>query len=211
MKEQIDIKQNNKGFSLIELLVTMAISGVIVILTASLVMNGSKWYTGETAKSDMQNDIQTVNTKIQKSLMEATALTVKKESNVSYILTGQWDAVNGKWTDDSNQNGTARAIIFYENRIYITDKYYEVSDVIANKIPEGYEFSKYLDSVSITLKNDIATVEGGKNEIEGPVGVNIQYRMKKNKKTTSTDFDVSLRNSSSISQILVNGKNIIVK
>lgn len=212
MKHTNTKKLNNKGFTLVELLVVMAIMGVISILIISLVGNGLKMYTGETGKADVQNDIQMVNTKIQKTLMEATTLTIKNESsggkNILYVLTGDWKTetdmygndISG-WDTATNPNNTARAIIAYDKTVYIADKYYSPADVAAGNVSKGYAISTNItsDTFKASLKNEVTG--GSTKMIEGPVVVHVEYKMDKNKSTSRSSYDVTLRNSSNIAGV----------
>lgn len=207
MKAEQKRKVNNQGFTLVELLVAMAISGIIAILIGNLIINSSKWYAGETAKSDMQNELQNINTKLRNILQEATSLTIREENGVTYVLTGELDA-SKNWTMDSNPNGTARAIMVYKNRLYITDKYYTPTDVINEKISKGYLDSSYLKEGSFTVQLENTVVN---KETTAPLMVRVAYQMERNKKTTKTDYKVTLRNSATISTIHIGSQDITVK
>ncbi len=207
-KHDLEIQSNNKGFTLLELMISIAIVGVISFLVGSLMMNGSRWYTGESSKADIQNDIQTVNTKVQKALMEATAITVKEQNGVTYILTGEWyeDTASGTsgWVAESNPNSTARQIIAYKNKIYVTNTFYEPSAVIAGLVPKGYEVSSNLKEGTFkaeaiyTAFEDTAT---STLKLDSPVKVKISYSMTKRRKNSKTSYVVTLRNSGSLASI----------
>lgn len=214
MKRLNKTQLNNKGFSLIETLVVLAIMGVVAILVGGLMVTGSKMYAGETARADIQNDIQFVNTKIQKTLMEATSLVVMVDSGVQYVMTGELDGTN-EWTAESNPNGTAKAIIVYENHVYITDRYYApdvIKAVDTDSDLKGYEMTEYLEkgTFSVSLQNTIEG-SGSDTKTEAPVVVKIAYQMNKNNKTSKTSYEVALRNSDVIKNISINGQSIKVE
>ncbi len=79
---------NNRGFSLIELIVAMAIAGVVSILIASLMTNSSKWFSTESTKSILQNELQDVTEQLNTAFMEATGIRIEKDGEVTYIYTG---------------------------------------------------------------------------------------------------------------------------
>lgn len=196
-------KLNNKGFSMVELLVAMALAGIVAILVGSLMITSSKSYSVETARAELYNDIQFANTKLQKVLMEATTLHVETKESVTYVLTGEWDDAAGAWTSDSNPNGTAKAVIIYENHLYITDAYYTPDEVKAGNM-KGYEVIDVIDkdtTFSVMIKNQVLDYASGVYDIEGPVVVEVQYQVASQKQTSKSSFDVVLRNSDVITKV----------
>jgi hypothetical protein len=146
--------------------------------------------------------------------MEATVISVYKDSGVQYILTGEWDSDAGKWKESTNPNGTARAIIIYGGEddatasLYITDTYYEPGIVISGGISEGYKVSSNLKKDSFNAELEY-TAESGK--VTSDIVAKISYEMLKNNKTSRSNYKVTLRNSSSITQVVESGSAVMLK
>lgn len=229
-------KLDNQGFSLVELLVAMALVGVITLLLGAMMSNGSIWFAGETSKADLQNDIQTINTKIQKTLMEATVVSISEDaSGVQYILTGEWEAATetkaGSWKTETNPNGTARAIIVYKNKLYIADKYYTPTQVVDGSISKGYEVTSNLEegtfnavltydtedgdgnkkAVSVDISNIASAKVEALGEKHSEATMKISYGMLKNKRKSKSSYEVTLRNSSSFTKIEKTESAVLLK
>ena len=95
---------NNRGFSLIELIVAMAIAGVVSILIASLMTNSSKWFSTESTKSILQNELQDVTEQLNTAFMEATGIRIEKDGEVTYIYTGEYDDSLGNWKNTTGSS-----------------------------------------------------------------------------------------------------------
>ena len=63
-------KLNNKGFSLIELLVSIAIAGIVVVAAFSMVLYGMNRYAKSSKETKLQNEIQFVNNAISDAIKE---------------------------------------------------------------------------------------------------------------------------------------------
>ena len=61
---------NNKGFSLIELLVSIAIAGIVVVAAFSMVLYGMNRYAKSSKETKLQNEIQFVNNTISDAIKE---------------------------------------------------------------------------------------------------------------------------------------------
>ena len=107
---------NNRGFSLIELIVAMAIAGVVSILIASLMTNSSKWFSTESTKSILQNELQDVTEQLNTAFMEATGIRIEKDGEVTYIYTGEYDDSLGNW---KNPTGSERVIIRKGEKLWL--------------------------------------------------------------------------------------------
>lgn len=81
MKE--GIKLNNKGLTLIELLIALAISSIILAAVALLMSNGMKGYSKQTTTATLQDDANLAMNHITNAIMEA-----------NYIDLVRTDAVN---------------------------------------------------------------------------------------------------------------------
>lgn len=77
-------KKNNKGFSLMEVLVTLAIVGVVATLIAGIITQGSRFFRKEQNTIDLQNELQECSNKISDVLMGASSVEI---SNVGTTMT----------------------------------------------------------------------------------------------------------------------------
>lgn len=90
MKEIRLRKLNNKGLSLVEVLVALAIASIVATLIMSLVTSGSRFYRKQSNSIDLQNELQETSNKVADALMEATELYVSEQSGMLVIKTGDF-------------------------------------------------------------------------------------------------------------------------
>ena len=72
------MKEDNKGFSLVELLIAIAISGIVLTALVLLITQSVKSYGRQTALAQIQSDGDISLNQIQKNVMEANEIKVKK-------------------------------------------------------------------------------------------------------------------------------------
>ncbi len=108
----IDIIKNNKALTLIEIIVTMAILGIIIAFVFSFQSFETKIFNRTVTKSDLQSDVRTAADYIVSELRNATEISLSTPANPSnysriYISSNQI-AVNK--TDGSNAFRTEAVI-----------------------------------------------------------------------------------------------------
>lgn len=80
-------KLNNQGFSLVELLVALAISGIVIVMISLLIVNSSNLFNNENKNIDLQNEFQVVDGFLSETLMEAKTIDIKDNSDGDQTLT----------------------------------------------------------------------------------------------------------------------------
>ena len=77
------MKRNNKGFSLVELLIAMAVSSIVLTALVLLVAQSVKSYSKQTSLAQIQSDADVVLNQISKSILEADCIYIDKTD--SYV------------------------------------------------------------------------------------------------------------------------------
>lgn len=80
-------KLNNQGFSLVELLVALAISGIVIVMISLLIVNSSNLFNNENKNIDLQNEFQVVDGFLSETLMEAKTIDIVDNADGSQTLT----------------------------------------------------------------------------------------------------------------------------
>ena len=114
------MKKNNKGFSLVELMIALAISGIVMTALVLLVVQSVNGYGKQTALAQIQSDVDVSLNQISKNVLEADLIKLIKtdDGNIRCYL---------KKSDDANMWG------YYYNKAEKTLKeimpYLEKTDV----------------------------------------------------------------------------------
>lgn len=194
------LKQNKKGITLVEVLVTMAVAGVIVGMLGLFMTQGTRIFKRQTNIVDLTNESQIISGQLEQTLMEARAFVVKKDINGTYIYTGEVDESTGLW---KNPTGVERTIIIADGSIYISNSYCEA----AGDVNESNLISKYVDSFDITIaessKEYVRDDAGAIVETKyiNPIVVNIQYELTYEDTHKNSRMTIKLRNYISKCQI----------
>ena len=106
------MKKNNKGFSLVELMIALAISGIVMTALVLLVVQSVNGYGKQTALAQIQSDVDVSLNQISKNVLEADLIKLIKtdDGNIRCYL---------KKSDDANMWGyyynKAEKIVYYTN------------------------------------------------------------------------------------------------
>ena len=72
------MKKNNKGFSLVELMIALAISGIVMTALVLLVVQSVNGYGKQTALAQIQSDVDVSLNQISKNVLEADLIKLIK-------------------------------------------------------------------------------------------------------------------------------------
>lgn len=70
------MKDNNKGLSLVEIIVAIAIGSIVMTAVMLLVVQGVKSYRTQSTKASLQNDVNIALNQISDNIMEGTCLAI---------------------------------------------------------------------------------------------------------------------------------------
>lgn len=191
---------DNRGFTLVELMVAIAISGVVALLIGTLMYNASKWFSSESAKATIQNELQEVSEQLDASLMGAMAFTMETDGEVTYLYTGEIND-DGTWKNTSDAN---KVIIIKNGKMWVRTE--KPSNVDAQ--PAGYLITDKIDSFSINVNQITDKVDastGTQGYTTNPMSVNVKITLAMNQKKASLDKDIRIRNKLSEFTIKENG------
>lgn len=87
-----DIKKNNRGFSLIEVLVSTMIASIIILAIGGLLSIGTRIYASTNIETELQKESQIAMNQINDIMIKAVAykyMTVSPDVDVLYVKTGR--------------------------------------------------------------------------------------------------------------------------
>ena len=206
---------SNSGFSLIEVLITLAITGIIIIAVYSFINVGSNQYKSTKERTDLQQELTQINKLISEHIKESQEDIIRyyKANDGSYVI----------HTGVSNASVTYKMYVYNAstNSLYIYDEPTVVDEINATnsaaKITEDSvdnlisdNVTKFVVSfVSNSLDDDGNPVEAQKEVSTETVGaytltmyvpatdgtlVNIDSKIVVNKRTATSNETYSLRN-----------------
>lgn len=189
------LKENKKGISLVEIIVALAIAGIIVAMLGTVISQGTILFNRQNTIVDLANESQLVSGQIEQCLMEATGITIYHDSanGCEYIYTGEIDKVNGGW---ANATGVERTIIVKDEYLYISNEF--VAD--ADMMNEGNMISSYLKSFNIGIaENSTEKITDEANAVVGikylnPMVVEVDYLLETDDSRKAANITIKLRN-----------------
>ena len=187
---------NNKGFSLIELIIAMAVGSIVLLLVATMLTRGTSLFREQSDEVNMRNDYQVLRNQLDQIIMEAKTLIVEKQGDDIIIYTGdvKKDSDVREFTTAIADRTTERVITYdkSENSIYISGQYSErllkgnlISDMVA-------DFDIELDDSSKKVELNAMGVE--ETYYVNPLRINITLELKEKDRDINSDFSLNLRN-----------------
>lgn len=149
------MKKNNKGFSLVELMIALAISGIVMTALVLLVVQSVNGYGKQTALAQIQSDVDVSLNQISKNVLEADLIKLIKtdDGNIRCYL---------KKSDDANMWGyyynKAEKIVYYTNsdeseHVVMSELCDNVTDFDIRIDTSDYVFEKDGDTIRSLPKN----------------------------------------------------------
>lgn len=223
-------KLNNQGFSLVELLVALAISGIVIVMISLLIVNSSNLFNNENKNIDLQNEFQVVDGFLSETLMEAKTIDIVDDADRNQTLTlytgtrGSDEALQPVTTEpiEAATTGAVAASITTEriitfkpesNSLYIT-KSKETSLTKGNRISSSVKkFKVSIDDSCKTYKEveDSITHETTLEHTgyANPIILNIELNVSNGKSDKTEVVKITVRNQ--LKKVVVNGKEFTVK
>lgn len=147
-------KLNNKGFSLMEVLVALAVSATVITIVGSFISQGSRFYSKTGNSVNLQNELQEVSNIVCDTLQEATFLEIQKDTSKLNVFTGSYSMQNGINVFDPGKGvdvSRSRLIHWDGSNVYVFDN--ASLDRINNEDKKGFCYSKYVSEINISVNN----------------------------------------------------------
>ena len=193
-------KHNNKGFTLIEVLVALAVSSVVITIVIAFISQGSRFYKTQSNTINLQNELQETSNVITDALQEATYLKIASYNNALSVYTGSYKIVEGKKLF-INEKGSSRYILRDGSGIYIYDK--ADMQYITDKDKPGYRYSNNIEAITVSINDKCKTKVGDSKVITQPVMLDVYIKVTHNDTSRFENKTITLRNK--ISSLEING------
>jgi prepilin-type N-terminal cleavage/methylation domain-containing protein len=144
-------RMNNKGFSLVEVLVALAVSSVVIVMIGALMSNGSFLFKSENNKINLQNELQMVDSFVSETMLEAKALhVVAWYDNMARVSTTL------VYTGDRNSSMELLPVAptnYYENKEYRPEQPSISTERILTFVQTGGKQGLYISQQFATVGN----------------------------------------------------------
>lgn len=200
MKLKKGKKHNNKGFTLTEVLVALAVSSVVITIVIAFISQGSRFYKTQSNTINLQNELQETSNVITDALQEATYLKIASGNNALSVYTGSYKIVAGKKLF-INEKGSSRYILRDGSGIYIYDK--ADTQYITDKDKPGYRYSNNIEAITVSINDKCKTKVGNSKVITQPVMLDVYIKVTHNDTSRFENKTITLRNK--ISSLEING------
>ncbi len=189
----------NSGFSLIELLVTIGISGIVILMISFIMSQGTTIYKGENEVIDIQGEMQIVRNQLSETLMGAKNIVIVEAGDDIVIYTGDVDKSTNKLVaETSGPSGTSKVtterIITYvksQNSLYISSTYDSATS-------EGSLISNYVTDMEISIDESCKKTTGAGALLEeyyvNPLSVQVSMKLEQGEHSSDLDMSVRTRN-----------------
>ena len=205
MKFKKGKKHNNKGFTLTEVLVALAVSSVVITIVIAFISQGSRFYKTQSNTINLQNELQETSNVITDTLQEATFLSIISDSKNLKVYTGSYDIKEGKKLFTSDK-GSSRYILRDGTGIYVFDK--ADLNYVTEKDKPGYRYSDNIEAITISVSDKCKTKVGESEVITQPVMLDVYIKVTHNDTSRFENKTITLRNK--IGSLEVNGELYLI-
>ncbi len=191
----------NSGFSLIELLVTIAISSVVILMISFILVRGTTLFKGENEEIDIQSEMQIVRNQISETLMGAKSVVIVDAGEHLVIYTGPVVKESNKLKAEPQNPGdvtnvTTERIITYDR----TNHSVYISSTLNDAISEGSLISNYVTSMTVDIDEGcMRETKDGEGKVTeqyyvNPLSINVELVLSHGGKSSDIDMNVRVRN-----------------
>ncbi len=199
MKLKKGKKHNNKGFTLTEVLVALAVSSVVITIVIAFISQGSRFYKTQSNTINLQNELQETSNVITDTLQEATYLSIISNSKNLEVYTGSIKEGKKLFT---SVKGSSRYILRDGTGIYVFDK--ADTGYITEKDKPGYRYSNNIEEITVNISDKCKTEVADSEVITQPVMLDVYIKVTHNDTSRFENKTITLRNK--IQSLEVNGE-----
>ncbi len=201
MKLKKGKKHNDKGFTLTEVLVALAVSSVVITIVIAFISQGSRFYKTQSNTINLQNELQEASNVITDALQEATFLSITSNSKNLEVYTGSYEIKDGKKLFTSVK-GSSRYILRDGTGIYVFDK--ADTGYITEEDKPGYRYSNNIEEITVNISDKCKTEVADSEVITQPVMLDVYIKVTHNDTSRFENKTITLRNK--IQSLEVNGE-----
>lgn len=167
------MKMKNNGFTLLELIIVLAITGIIMSIVVSIFMTGNKVFSDSDTKTTLQMDAKDIQERISDICMQANSIKYaeidKDTGNIIELVFNWYDGSSPTIKIDNDK--------LYINEFKVSTKVKSMKIINNNKIIK--ESSELLNINSINFDIELEGKKVFGNENTYPIKFTVTFRNKK--------------------------------
>lgn len=184
----------NKGFSLVELLVALAVSSVVMTIIIAFITQGTKFYNKQGNSVRLQNELQEISNVVDEAIQEATYLEISSNANAVKVFTGEYVIASGTEVFNSSK-GSSRLVYWNQNKIYVFD----TAKIPATDVMEGYRYGSNLEVFNVSVNSN--SISG--DSLIQPLQLDVILKVSNNGASRSEKKTITVRNT--LEKVIIGG------
>ena len=201
----------NKGFSLVEILVSLAVSSIVLIVVGVFISTGTSFFNNTSRTIELQNELMEVSNKVNDSLMQATYIEIENGSSTSAegltIYTGELSVDKKSFVTGKNSAKKVEWTGKNDKKLYVTDT--PTWEGSLDKRP--YCYGNMVTNISVSFSEDCYTMAEDGSYIwffEQPIIMEVAITVSDGKESRSDSKTITLRNK--IDKLKINGNEYVL-
>lgn len=205
----ININQN-KGFSLVEILVSLAVSSIVLVVVGVFISTGTNFFNSTSRTIELQKELMEVSNKVNDSLIQATAINIDYKSSGApeegvVIYTGEISTdgksfITGKGNTSKKIEWTGKT----DKKVYVMDSLLLTND--NEKVP--YCMGNMVTNIKVSFSDECVRMSEDRSYVlyyEQPLIMEVEITVSDGKESRTDSRIVTLRNE--INQLIVDGNS----
>lgn len=192
MKNILRKLKQNKGMSLLEVVVSVAVSFIVFLGAVSFIATSTNFFKKQESTIDLQNELMETSNKIHDTLMESSGLQIFQTADGGmFILTGVPDATGENFITGK---GSARRIEWGKatSMVHVLDT---PKSNVAPEVRAGYLIGNHVTNVEVTIIDECKIVQPDNSvKYKQPLMLSVNVEVSDGRETRSETKTVTLRN-----------------
>lgn len=184
------MKDNNKGLSLVEIIVAIAIGSIVLTAVMLLVVQGVKSYRSQSTKASLQNDANIALNQMSDNIMEGDRLTISNLTNAEGAIYTSYFMIKDN--------------VYY---VYVPDEKILYLSESPTKDTKSSVLCENVEGFDVHIL-DYCIVEGKNNEIMGvtnPIQIKVSINVAKLGESREVNRILSMRNDLPEIKLMIEG------
>lgn len=217
------MENNNKGFSLVELIVSVGIMSVIMLIATGMLISASRYFEKQTAMVELQNEAQLVTNYLSEAIMEATAMefTTDSTGNGTYKLYKTDSKGNQRVMYYDSATTSLYMVTFKDNLEPASSSYMDTGFLISDEVSAiklSFDYGVETNPEDIPSPTSATEAGGGGTPpaepattaapdpdvyvVRNPVKVKVVFEIKH--QNVSSEFEISADCRNTLDEVVVN-------